>query len=90
MYGAHGWTSKKATDVARAAVEAFPARLERMWLSLSTADEVSLRPAMVAFSEAGVVPMHKCIFGVSSCPTIAGTAALVRELCESFSEFCET
>jgi hypothetical protein len=89
VYGPHGWTSRLATDVSRAAVEAFPARLERMWLSLDAADETSLRRAMRAFADTRTVPMVECQFGVSSTPTVAGTAALVRELAAAFEEYCE-
>lgn len=90
VYGPHGWTSRPVADVARAAVLAFPARLERMWLSLDAADEKSLRPAMRAFSETRAVSMDACLFGVSSVPTVAGTAALVREMADAFEEYCET
>jgi hypothetical protein len=61
-----------------------------MWLSLDAADETSLRRAMRAFAETRAVSMDKCIFGVSATPTVAGTAALVRELAAAFDEYCET
>lgn len=90
VYGPHGWTSRPLADASRAAVDAFAPRLERMWLSLTAAEETCLRSAMTAFAESRAVPMDKCIFGVESKATVAGTAALVRELAAAFEEYCET